>query len=246
MWELSSSFSGFYLGWHAALAVYALTIHGDIEQAAVFASAAGLHDSGPVTAENEPDRSCLVWLIYAQDRLDEALDLADRLRAVHTELGRVRRQVEMWCLRALVLWRWRQEPQAFAALECALTIAMRYRLLYALLNKPRLLQEILRAYAAQSQSAVTASFARQVLAMAEGDAAPIADQESAPLLVEPISGRELEVLQLLAQGLTHRQIADQLVVAPGTIKRHLSNIYSKLGVHSRTQALARTRDLYLL
>jgi LuxR family maltose regulon positive regulatory protein len=82
--------------------------------------------------------------------------------------------------------------------------------------------------------------------MAEGDPAPIADQESAPLLVEPISGRELEVLQLLAQGLTHRQIADQLVVAPGTIKRHLSNIYSKLGVHSRTQALARTRDLYLL
>jgi ATP/maltotriose-dependent transcriptional regulator MalT len=82
--------------------------------------------------------------------------------------------------------------------------------------------------------------------MGEGNPTPTADQEPAPLLAEPISSRELEVLQLLAQGFTQRQIADQLVVAPGTVKRHLSNIYGKLGVHNRTQALARTQDLYLL
>jgi LuxR family maltose regulon positive regulatory protein len=65
-------------------------------------------------------------------------------------------------------------------------------------------------------------------------------------LLEPLSDRELEVLQLVALGLSDRQIADQITVAPGTVKRHLNNIYGKLGVHSRTQALVRARSLHLL
>ena len=65
-------------------------------------------------------------------------------------------------------------------------------------------------------------------------------------LVEPLSERELEVLRLVAAGLTNRDIAAQLIIAHGTAKRHLSNIYGKLGVGSRTQAVARARELRLL
>jgi LuxR family maltose regulon positive regulatory protein len=64
--------------------------------------------------------------------------------------------------------------------------------------------------------------------------------------VELLSQRELEVLQLLAAGKSNRQIADELVVVTGTVKAHLLNIYGKLDVHSRTQALARSRQLGLL
>ena len=65
-------------------------------------------------------------------------------------------------------------------------------------------------------------------------------------LVEPLSEREIEVVRLIAVGLSNREIAERLVIAPGTVKRHSNNIYGKLGVRSRTQAVARARDLGLL
>jgi LuxR family maltose regulon positive regulatory protein len=65
-------------------------------------------------------------------------------------------------------------------------------------------------------------------------------------LLEPLSERELEVLQLIASGLSNREIADRLTIAVGTAKRHASNIYAKLDVHSRVQAVARAQELGLL
>ncbi len=65
-------------------------------------------------------------------------------------------------------------------------------------------------------------------------------------LVEPLSERELEVLRLLAAGLANKAIARTLVIAEGTVKKHLKNIYGKLDAHSRTAAVARARELGLL
>ena len=65
-------------------------------------------------------------------------------------------------------------------------------------------------------------------------------------LIEPLSERELEVLQLLAQGDSNQEIADQLVIAVVTVKRHVTHIFEKLGVNNRVQAVARARALGLL
>jgi len=65
-------------------------------------------------------------------------------------------------------------------------------------------------------------------------------------LVEPLSDRELEVLRLLAQGLSNAQIAARLVVAVGTVKTHIHNIYGKLGAQNRAQAVTRATELKLL
>ena len=65
-------------------------------------------------------------------------------------------------------------------------------------------------------------------------------------LVEPLSPRELDVLRLLAAGRSNAELARDLVVGEGTVKSHLIHIYGKLGVHSRTQAVARARALRLL
>ena len=85
----------------------------------------------------------------------------------------------------------------------------------------------------------------------EGGASPPlrADgKEASPLppLVEPLTEREAEVFKLLASGRTNREIAADLFVTVGTIKAHTSNIYAKLQVRNRAEALARARQLGLL
>jgi ATP/maltotriose-dependent transcriptional regulator MalT len=64
--------------------------------------------------------------------------------------------------------------------------------------------------------------------------------------IEPLTARELEVLHLLARGLSNREIAQELVLALGSVKSHIHRISSKLDAGNRTQAVARARDLYLL
>jgi DNA-binding NarL/FixJ family response regulator len=62
----------------------------------------------------------------------------------------------------------------------------------------------------------------------------------------PLTARELEVLRLIADGLSNREIAQRLFVSVGTVKAHVNHIYGKLLVRSRTQAVARARELQLI
>jgi LuxR family maltose regulon positive regulatory protein len=65
-------------------------------------------------------------------------------------------------------------------------------------------------------------------------------------LTEPLSERELEILRLIAEGLSNQAIADRVILSLGTIKWYSGQIYSKLDVRTRTQAIARARALKLL
>lgn len=83
-------------------------------------------------------------------------------------------------------------------------------------------------------------------ALAYARAKPTATLGTRQPLVEPLSERELEVLGLMAAGLRNREIARELTITTGTVKRHTNHIYGKLGVHNRTRAVARARELGLL
>jgi LuxR family maltose regulon positive regulatory protein len=69
---------------------------------------------------------------------------------------------------------------------------------------------------------------------------------SMQLLVEPLTTREVEVLKFINAGSSNQDIAGQLVISIATVKRHISNIYTKLGVKSRTQAVAIGKELKIL
>jgi len=71
-------------------------------------------------------------------------------------------------------------------------------------------------------------------------------RQTSPILNESLTPREIEVLECLAQRLSNKEIASKLVVSPGTVKTHTSNIYSKLDVHSRQQAVQKALELNLL
>jgi DNA-binding CsgD family transcriptional regulator len=70
--------------------------------------------------------------------------------------------------------------------------------------------------------------------------------DSQPTFAESLTKRELEVLALVAKGLTNREIAQKLIITPGTAKVHISNIYSKLSVNRRVQAVAKAQEMGIL
>jgi LuxR family maltose regulon positive regulatory protein len=97
-------------------------------------------------------------------------------------------------------------------------------------------QKISPVYAGRLLSAYSREPSRTV------SARKTADDE----LIEPLSGRELEVLELIARGFTNHEVAGSLSISLSTVKGHLTNIFNKLNVHNRTQAVARARSLGLL
>jgi ATP/maltotriose-dependent transcriptional regulator MalT len=81
---------------------------------------------------------------------------------------------------------------------------------------------------------------------AEGLIGPEKKQETQTALADPLSERELEVLRLVAAGLSNPEIAEHLFLSTGTVKRHVYNIFMKLDASSRVNAISRARELNLL
>jgi LuxR family maltose regulon positive regulatory protein len=106
--------------------------------------------------------------------------------------------------------------------------------------------QLLSAAAAQG---ISPDYVRRLLAAFEADPTGgrrTSSAPSTPSLVEPLSPRELEVLRLVAQGLSNQQIGERLFLALDTVKGHNRRIFDKLQVQRRTEAIARARELGLL
>ena len=96
--------------------------------------------------------------------------------------------------------------------------------------------------AARGESFLQPSVTRRVLA----EFTRLSDQPAASAtLIEPLSDREREILRLIANGSTNREIADALFITEGTVKNHVTNILGKLDVRDRTQAALKARELGL-
>jgi LuxR family maltose regulon positive regulatory protein len=150
-------------------------------------------------------------------------------------------EVEIRALQALVHQGRGDQSGALAALTQALKRGEREGYIETFVDLGTPMVELLRAAASRGMGS---DYLNKLLALM--DAPGTGTGSHAPALVEALSERELEVLRLVAQGRSNQQIAKDLVVATGTVKKHISNIFAKLNVESRTQAVARARELDLL
>jgi LuxR family maltose regulon positive regulatory protein len=220
---------------------------GKQEAASDWAEAQDLEIAGDLPYLRELEHVTLARILIAQGRLDEATRRLQRLLEAAGARGQASREIELLNLQALVLHAGGETVQAIDPLNRALALAEPSGFVQIFVDEGQPMARLL--YEAVARGLVPA-YARRLLAAfpaSDVDQPGRPDTEPAQAdLIEPLSDRELEVLQLIAGGLTNREIASRLFLSLNTVKGHSRNIYGKLGVHSRTQAVARARSLGIL
>jgi LuxR family transcriptional regulator, maltose regulon positive regulatory protein len=232
------------LGWMTKL----LLDRGDLTEALAFEQ---VRAANAAAAALVVDRLTLARLLHAQGRHREALPLLEELGETAEAAGRTGNLIEILALQALALWAGSKKERAVSALAQALTLAEPESYVRTIVDEgpqmATLLSEVLGAKQRGRTDllrCVSAHYLKKLLAALERDAASVASPAAG--LPEPLSERELEVLRLIASGKSNRRIASELFLSVGTVKTHINHLYRKLDAHSRTQALARARELKLL
>jgi LuxR family transcriptional regulator, maltose regulon positive regulatory protein len=181
--------------------------------------------------------------------IHETMELLERLLRAAEEGERTGRVIEILVLQALAHEAQGERPSALMPLERALTLAEPEGYVRVFVDEGRPMAHLLSEAAAHG---IMPDYTARLLAAFEAEAQESAEEPhppsplSAQSLVEPLSQRELEVLELIAQGLSNREISERLFLAVITVKGHNRNIFRKLQVRRRTEAVARARELGLL
>jgi LuxR family maltose regulon positive regulatory protein len=215
-----------------------------LRSAVAWADAMLADDTFEGSPDSESAQMALVRVLTVRgDRasIERAQALLRRLLETVAAEGRAGVQIEALALRALASWHSGDRAGAVVSLEHALRLAEPevYVRLFADLGLPmaRLLQEV------RNRNVMPDYVATLLAACGAGPMGPlVADRP----LSEPLSQREEDVLRLIAAGLTNREIGDTLFISPETVKKHTGNIYAKLVVSHRTEAVARARRLGIL
>lgn len=179
--------------------------------------------------------------------LPQAEGLLSQLLAVAEAQGRWGRAIGILALLALVHQAAGETERALALLEPALERAEPEGYVRTFVDEGPPLAKLLAALAARGYAT---GYANRLLAAFPAAAVdpqpPARDMPAEQPMVEPLSDREMEVLRLVAAGLTNRDVAETLFIAVSTVKSHTNSIYGKLGVKNRTQAVARAQALGLV
>ncbi|MHB1134088.1 MAG: LuxR C-terminal-related transcriptional regulator [Chloroflexota bacterium] len=256
----------------AACKVTLYLAKGDVVSAARWVDEGPLGDGGRPTFRRERDGIALARLLIAQGEHAKALALLARLEGAARLGERSGRLIEILALQAKALYARKEAARALSVLGQALTLGEPEGYLRVFVAEGEPMADLLSRldglppppsgpvrFSREYLARILAAFGSSVSSSTSGAPAihprvqvPSARGGGSSLLsggaslIEPLSERELEVLRLMATGLTNKQIAIRLIVAPGTVKAHVHNICGKLGSQNRTHAIARATELQLL
>jgi LuxR family maltose regulon positive regulatory protein len=189
------------------------------------------------------------------DILDQAAHLADRLLAEARTSELLPTVIETLLIRAQLHGESGDNQAAQQDLKAALELGGPEGFVTVFLEAGQPVGDLLAGLL--SDEKIDSAYVQQILAAFAGNlltavppetaVSPETDADRAnESLIEPLSERELEILALIGDGYTNQEIAERLAITLHTVKKHSSNIYGKLGVRNRTQAVARARELRLL
>ncbi|HSG18945.1 MAG TPA: LuxR C-terminal-related transcriptional regulator, partial [Anaerolineae bacterium] len=169
---------------------------------------------------------------------EEAKELLERLQSLSEEIGATGYLLEIKILQAMASLSEDKPKSALYHLNYALSLAKPEGYVRIFIDEGEPMAAMLR------RATAAGMFPEYTGLLLKAFGTPTSVDSL--LLPETLSARELEVLRLIAAGLANREIAEELVVSLGTIKTHINHIYQKLDVRSRTQAVARARELDLV
>ncbi|WP_395857286.1 LuxR C-terminal-related transcriptional regulator [Cystobacter fuscus] len=185
------------------------------------------------------------WVLMARGRYGKAHALLETLRASAHDVGYVSRESALLAAIAVCHWRAGDPTAAFAALNRGFALVQRFGFTRGVLDETPGLQEVIVAAATQRKlshvlpSRYTERF-QDVLSAGRSGPREFVDPPSVPL--EPLTERELQMLKLLAQGLSNQEISERSNVALSTTKWHLRNVFAKLEVTTRTAAIVKAQE----
>jgi LuxR family maltose regulon positive regulatory protein len=194
----------------------------------------------------QAERLSLARLYAAQGQFTAALDALDGL-AQQTG-AQAAWEIVTLVLRARILYQAKDPGRSQAVLKRALSLAAPEGYVRVFLDEGPLLRELLkraalRGTAPEYVGRLLAAYTREN--QPRSTASPLGSESPSPL-IEPLSARELDVLRLLTTYLSSTEIAQELSIAPSTVRSHVKHIYGKLGVHSRGDAVRSARELGLV
>jgi len=246
------SFASTLLAHGAAVRAQVELAQGNLAAAIQWAETQGLSEVSNLSYPREQEYLTLVRVLNAQGRehpaspfLSQALILLERLQEDAEAKMRMRSMLEILLLRALTLQAQGVHTEALTTLGRALLLAEQEGYIRLFLDEGPPLVALLRQ--AQKHKVAT-GYVMTLLEVAGEPRGVVSDLpalRSSPL-VEPLTAREREVLRLLIDGASNREIAASLVLSINTVKKHILNLCGKLGVQSRAHAVARARTLNLL
>jgi len=200
----------------------------------------------PLAVEEIPyhkefEYTTLLKVLIAQGSYEAALALSERLLRNACADGRTGIVIEVSILRALAWQGMRDLPHALADLDQAIRLAEPAGYVRLFLDEGEPMAKLL--YQARSHSACAGYAAGLLARMGEAFGKELPPSQ---LLIEPLTAREVEVLRLIQSGLSNQEIAGRLFISVPTVKCHITHIYGKLGVTSRTQAVLRGKEVGLI
>jgi LuxR family maltose regulon positive regulatory protein len=223
---------------------------GNLKAAADWAKSVPLKTAGKLDPRFLGVYSVLAQVWASEGRFDEALDLLERTLTGEETGDRIDNVTGLLVLQAEVLQKQGEADKALRVLSRALSLAAPEGYVRTFLDRGEALGDLLQAAAASGvqpdyTGRLLKAWRQESQSSQSGQPEPVT-APSQSLLIDPLSERELEVLKYLGTSLTVPEIADQLYVAVSTVRSHTKNIYSKLDVHSRMEALRRAEELQLL
>lgn len=212
---------------------------GQIQKAIDWAEQRGLSHADEVSMQQIEEYLVLARVLAASERTAEARHLIDKLEYLLEKENYLRARIKLLVAKSTVLWHSEQPQAALGALKAALRLSGPTGYIRSFIDEGPAMAEMLSGLLEEQQGQFTKALPTDYIEKLVQASRARPPRELSPEI--RLTDQEEKVLHLIAEGLLNKEIASRMRISLDTVKFHVKNIYRKLGVHSRTQAIQRAK-----